>query len=528
MNQSATESLPARDPGKRWYVDIGLLIVALLFAVALNWRGFLCEPLHIDEHVSFWIADRSSPSTLLVRSFHYSATPPFSFLLQRLCLDLFGPREWALRLPAAACYIASIPAIWWLGRRWLTPLAGGFAAAILAAHPVVGSIATAGRPYSVGLLIGLIALHCTVLIRKHPERRLIRVFWAIANLALVQTHYLFAALWPVELVWLVWPTAQPRLSRRQLNECVLALIVSAFTVAPSLLRIWEHREWLNWTTRQPSAADVAWLVLPVQPPLSRSFLAWIGFAVPFVWLAVSMGAPTRWLDPHRWHAATNFLARLLLWFLIPVGGLWLIGRFWLPSLAADRYMVIYIPAAALALSAFASALAGKVAPTLALAVLVVLQGTAPRLVKNQTRSPDVISLGWQRAAGTHAGADLILVASGLTEMSLVPIYRDDPTFHDYVCCRLGRMYLQDLRHDRVSLPMIWTPDMPAFYRSAVGRARSKLQPGGPVSVWVVYATDTDLLRETARRAEDFLSELGGQPVRHESYDGVECVLYQVP
>jgi 4-amino-4-deoxy-L-arabinose transferase-like glycosyltransferase len=528
MNSSATESLAPSEPVKFWSLDVALLAVALLFGIGLNWRGFLREPLHIDEHVSFWIADGGSPSTLLVRSFHYSATPPFSFLLQRMCLDLLGTHEWALRIPATTCYAGSIVAIWWFGRRWLTPLAGGFAAVLLAVHPVIELFATAGRPYSVGMLLGLIAMHCTVLVREYPVWRLARVLWVIVNLALVQTHYLFVALWPIELLWLAWPHAHQRIGRRQLIECVVALIVCGLTVTPGLLRIWEHRQMLNWTTRQPRAADIASLIVAVQEPFARSVLTWVGFAAPFVWLAISSGAPAVWMDTDRWHKARKRLAQVLLWFLLPVGGLWLIGRFWLTSLAAERYLVIYIPAAVLVLSALASSLSGKIAPALALTMLVVLQGTVPRLIRNQTRSSNVISLGWQRAAGTHGGADLILVGSGLTEMTLVPIYRDDPVFHDYVACRLGRMYVRDLRHERVCLPMIWTPDMPAFYRSAVNRTRIKLRTGGPVSVWVVCSTDTDLLRETARRAEILLLEMGGEPVRNESYDGVECVLYRVP
>src|SRR5436309_15088237 len=97
-------------------LDIALLGLAVLLTVLLNWRAFVQDYLTIDEHVSFWIADRSSPSNLLDRSFNYSATPPLSFVLQRLSLEIFGAHEWALRLPGAVSFLAAVVAIWWLGR----------------------------------------------------------------------------------------------------------------------------------------------------------------------------------------------------------------------------------------------------------------------------------------------------------------------------------------------------------------------------------------------------------------------------
>src|SRR5881628_1296828 len=99
-------------------IDVALLALAFVLAITLNWDSFAREPLAIDEHVSFWIADRSSPSTLLTRSFHYSATPPLFFALQRMSLSALGEYEWALRLPAAASFLAALAVLWWIARRW--------------------------------------------------------------------------------------------------------------------------------------------------------------------------------------------------------------------------------------------------------------------------------------------------------------------------------------------------------------------------------------------------------------------------
>src|SRR5262245_44904228 len=114
--------------GKVRTIDGAMVGLAVALAVLLNWDSFVRAPLAIDEHVSFWISDGSSPSTLLDRSFQYSATPPLFFAIERVCMALFGRSpwsEWVIRLPAACSFLGAVIATWWLGRTRMSPIAGG-------------------------------------------------------------------------------------------------------------------------------------------------------------------------------------------------------------------------------------------------------------------------------------------------------------------------------------------------------------------------------------------------------------------
>ncbi len=500
-------------------IDVCLLTVALACGTTPNWQHLVADTLGIDEHVSFWIADNSSPSTLLDRSFQYAATPPLSFLLQRLSLEIFGREPWALRVPAAASYLASIVLVWWLGRSWLTPLAGGIASVLFATHAAVLDFAAAGRPYSLGWLLSLWAMQSTRRLREMPGRPLNWLWWTLANLALVQTHYLFAGLWAAEFLWLVLGTQPPRLSVRLILAAGAILSGCVLSAVPGLLRVWEHRAYLNWTTRVPEPADLLALTLPIQWGWFRQPV-WCGvMLLPIVWqLAARRFRPRDWFDVERWRAVRGTLPLLIVWFAVPMAGIWIAGRWWLPSLAAARYMAIYTVGFVLLLGGILSLLRGNVAPAIAAAALLLLQGFVPRFVQPPRWVETPAASEWHKIAGevSDLGDDvrLVLVGSGLTEMWLVPAYADDPVFHDYVSCRLGRIYLGN-DPSRLALPMRWTDKMPGFYRRQIAQA---CRPGNAAgadaprhrdaNVCVAVATDTDLLRESARRMMDVFADAG--------------------
>lgn len=541
-------------------LDVALLAVALILAVVLNWSAFVVDCLAIDEHVSFWIADRASPSTLLNRSFHYSATPPLFFLLQQLSLMTFGDREWALRLPAAASFLGAIVAVWWVGRSQLRPLAGGLAALLLATQPASQDYAVVGRPYSLGMLLGVLAIHFTSKLSDQPGFRLRWIAWTLINLALVQTHYLFAALWGAELVWLAWPTAGRMFSIRRIAGAAAIMLVLAATVAPGLLRVWDHRLYLNWTTGTPAISDVWPLVLPVHREWFVHPIWWVLLASPLVWLLVARRAsPKHWFEPIPLRTLGSFLARGLIWFALPVSGLWLLGRFWLESLASGRYLVIYVPAATLLLAAVLSSLRGSVAPLLACAVLVLgwqvrpEQGHPIRSLQRQLHRsqslPSRVDAAWMVTADSIDKQEsawrtpslspgeppvrvrLVLVSSGLAEMTLVPKYLDDPVFHDYVSCRLGRMYLVG-GYERKSLPLFWTDDAHRFFRQAIARAcatpgeSAGSSPESPGLIMLVAATDTELHRASAGHAQALLQAAGAKEQERVQRDGLTWIIYQ--
>ena len=531
-------------------VAVALLAVALLLGTTLNWERFLLAPLSIDEHVSFWIADRSSPGSLLERSFQYSATPPLWFILGRLSLDLCGPSEWAMRLPAAAAYLAAVVAVCWVGWKTASPLAGGLAALLLAVHPGISQLAVAARPYSIGMLLAVLAMYCTERLVLAGNSLGRWVAWILLNLMLIQTHYLFGALWAAQIIWFSRAINVPR--RQKLLSCVL-LAAMVLSVAPGLLQVWQHREYLNWTTRTAQVTDLLQLVLPVDWVYFRQPIWWPFYwgvvALPIVWQVVFRRiGPGSWIDRVRWQQCSRLLARAAVWLLVPAGGMWLLGRFWIESLAAGRYQVICVPASALLLGTALCLWRGVTAPVLGAVGLVLLEGLGPRLAAviprptaGVIRSASPADAAWKDVGLMVAAADpppdLVLVGSGLTEMTLVPAYYNNPKFQDYVCSRLGRMY-QQRSAVRLSLPMFWPKDWVGFYnfyeQASARVCKSARQVHGPEakkvgSIWLIAATDTDLLRNSAARAQQLLESTGAIKLQRIERDHVLLVvIYACP
>ncbi len=546
---------------KHFQLDAALLVLALALGVILNWRSFFVDCLAIDEHVSFWIADRSGPSNLLDRSFNYSATPPLFFLLQSASLTAFGDREWALRLPAAASFLGAIVAVWWVGRSQFRPLCGGLAALLMATQPAAQDYAVVGRPYSLGMLLGVLAMLATSRLGEQPSSRRRWIAWILVNLALVQTHYLFAVLWVAELLWLAWPAAGRPFSFRRVVGAGAILLALAVSVSPGLLRVWDHRLYLNWTTGSTSIGDLWALALPVHHDWLEYPPWWGLLATPVLWLLVAhRPSPKNWFEPAWWKSAGLLFGRMVIWFVFPVGGLWLLGRYWFHSLAAARYLVIYVPASVLILAALLSSLRGTVAPILACIAIGIgwqvrpmrgrpIQNLSVQLHHAQTL-PNAVDTAWKGSSryvdlseiagrttpltpsATPVQVRLVLVSSGLTEMSLVPGYLNDAVFHDYVSCRLGRMYLVG-GYKRLSLPLFWTDEARRFFRQAILRAAEQSKSPitnrtpTPPEIVLVVATDTDLLRASAEQAEALILATGAKESARINRPGMTYIIYHL-
>jgi len=109
--------------------SLGLLIVAGAF---LRWR-LLDRPLWDDELWQRFVVAKASWSDLMRWRYDDRMHPAFSFILNRLCLDLLrSDAAWVWRLPSVICGVLCIPAAFLLGRRIDGPVLGLGVAALVA------------------------------------------------------------------------------------------------------------------------------------------------------------------------------------------------------------------------------------------------------------------------------------------------------------------------------------------------------------------------------------------------------------
>lgn len=170
-------------------------------------------------------------------------------LMARLAVDLIGPTDWALRLPALLLGLASLPALWWLVR----PLVGSrlalTAALALALAPEHIRWSTSARGYSAMLLGVLLASGLLFHLLRQPDRLRAALFGLVTVLT-VYVHLYAVSVVGVQavlLLMLAWRARHDAAARRApllgLGALVAAGLLTGvlyLPIVPSLLASIEH------------------------------------------------------------------------------------------------------------------------------------------------------------------------------------------------------------------------------------------------------------------------------------------------
>lgn len=471
-------------------------------------------PLVLDEHGSYWIIDPGAPGTSLSRSLDYAAIPPLSSWLQAVFIAVFGKSEFVFRLPSALCYLAAIALTWRVGCALGDRTAGGIAALILAWHPEALDEVRIARCYGLVLLLSAALLWVSVCWLSRPRSWAWSVGWGIAAAGLMWTHYTAAPLIAcigLSLLFLRSPASNARLPLRTVVLAGVVLILLSFRLLPAIQRLREWSPFLNymsgeqplWTTIGP----LWWLGLP-----AGCLVAWCGRQ-----LLGSTGAGNR--------AA---LLRLAVWTLIPLALLALMARGDMTSLANPRYRVPYAVGGACLIAYLLSWCGRHPAALFAAAVTTVSLGWwhSGTLPWQLGRLGDPTDAQWKLVSDhierVGIAGEPLFVQSGLIEAYLVPVYRDDPQFMDYVACRAGRFYIES-PHPRYALPFLWDADsgVVGFFEE---RLRS-IAADAPGSFWVASATDTDLNRASLAGIQAIAEQGGYEVVEEQRQPAVTLLRY---
>lgn len=516
---------------------IGLLALAIQYPPPL-----LNRPLDIDETVTHWVVDARSPGTFWQRATEYSATPPGYFACLKLWLTAVPVTEGGYRSLSLLCHAILTVAvgIWVTGRAGVP--AGVLATVLVASHPLLRAQAVMARPYVPGVLATWTAFTGAWTVASGKPGRGSWILWLASNAALLWCHYLFALAFLPQLVIVASGLRRRRVSLTSLLGTVAVLVALCLPLAPAVTRLWMRRQYLNWSavpSPWSSLFGIAfpWLVLDG----SAVRRAAVGLCIILAGLAA---ARLVWTMRRKRAAPPPSVTGFVVFGLglLPLLSLWVAGRAGLPSLATSRYTT---PALPLISAGLALILAPHIPRPLVMICAIsfpVAQGGTAELRHWFHRKDPAASHVWQdprrwTAAGWKAAclqlrdcnsADYLLVSSGLAEQTLVPVFWHDRLLHDYVSCRATRFYMGSAEPRRIAVPATWDPQtIESLLQRLRGGIEAAEQAGlSPPRVYVVCATDTDVLRARADATYRILTGAGWNEVDRQSWHGVELRVFQ--
>lgn len=184
-----------------------LALVAIGFILRLSY-AHSTNP-YIDEYTTFWIAQRTIECgvPLFPTGSLYSHGLLFTYL-DALFILIFGFSELVARLPSVIIGAASIPLLYLVGKRMISPWAGVVAAALLALDPQ--AIIWGGRARNYTLLLFLLLLVTLFfyqgVIRQDNSRyrRFYTLFFLLTLFTHTESLLLFPALLLCALLWRGW------------------------------------------------------------------------------------------------------------------------------------------------------------------------------------------------------------------------------------------------------------------------------------------------------------------------------------
>ena len=320
------------------------LLLLLWVGMALRTWGLDAQSLWRDEVDTVRFATQPLPQLLSMFT-----TPghngPFYYLLLRPWIQYFGHVDFALRYSALLLGLLAIPLFYQVMRKGTETRVALLAALLLTASPYAIWYSQELRMYTLVLVIALGATWCWQRALWDGRTR----YWIPYVLLLsvgIYTHYLLALLIPTHIILSVfWP-------RQLWRRAWVWILAYGFFVLPYIPLAWWQEKLLFSPTFRTGHPFVPWpqmiqklltvfsvgvhtVKMPAPlPPGSRLVpLLFLAFSGLFLLTAEESRQKT-WVYRRRlW---------LLLWFLLPIGGLYLISLE-LP-LFTERYLIWTMPA----------------------------------------------------------------------------------------------------------------------------------------------------------------------------------------
>ena len=366
----------------------------------------------------------------------YFEKPPLQYWATAAAYMLFGQHEWTARLWSALTGLLGIALTWWAGRRLFGPLAGAYAAIVLASslmYVVLGHLNTLDMGLNLFLFTALIAFLRAQRDQATPRENALWMYaaWAAAGGA-VLSKGIVGVLIPVATLllysliqrdWRPWRRLHP------IAGLPLFLVIAVpWFVVVSMRNpefawfFFVHEHWLRYTTTIHHRIEPWYYFIPV---LAAGALPWTLVMLEAVWRA--------WKP----EPVARFQVRR---FLV----IWCAFVFVFFSISGSKmpsYLLPLLPAAALLMgwrltSMRGTTLAWQIAPLILLAALAIValqfvktSGTTPVEVieayKRWLAAAAVLSIGtasyatWVARRGNVTRAVVVIGLSGLVSAQLI-------------------------------------------------------------------------------------------------------------
>ena len=303
-------------------------------------------------HQSLWIdevftwASAGGGAHLGLRDLLENVHGPLYSLVLQAWMRLAGEAEWALRFPSAVAGILTVPAMAWLGARWLGREVAAPAAWLAAGSPFLVWYSQETRNYAWLILWAIVSTAALLEVRsRFSAGSVARYALAAAGGAL--TNFSFALLAPLHLE--LWLSGEPGTRRaRALALAAIAVLLVALTLpwVPQVRRTWD---WSRLSPRhEPVAGETALRGTTTFHPAAYPF-ALHAFAVGY-----TLGPSLREL---RAHAGAGALRRHLPELAATAATFGLLGVAGVAALARRRRLLdaaLWLLAPALAVGWFAA------------------------------------------------------------------------------------------------------------------------------------------------------------------------------
>ncbi len=275
--------------------------------------AFLNVPMAYDESYSF-VNFASQPVHLAIGEYNSTNNHLLNTLGMHVCYQIFGQRDWALRLPVLCFGIALLPAVWFWGRARGGDRVAVIALALCAIAPALVSYSVNARGYlyvttcAVVLDLALLRISC-----QHPHQRL---NWFAAWLAVV----IGCCAMPLMIYSLVgicgWYVCGPLNTVRERFRTI-ALLASASIPAVVLFYTpaFIFRGLLFLRDPIVQSVPLSEAAAQLGSVCADAFRWWSAGPIPWwIWALVVIAGGVRWAMSGRsaWALAFPFVAALLL------------------------------------------------------------------------------------------------------------------------------------------------------------------------------------------------------------------------